>query len=332
MGRSSGRVVLVGLILATTSVTTSSAVADAKCGGQFAERLECLAGRAGLQNGQEVLTRIDARLELPAPGRGGKRDLRLDSHMPALAKGAFRVEVTGERETGAGGTVLLVLAEHRRLSPDSVITPLDEDTVEQLRKAGACREANAKKLCELVGERGRGQVIHGKNLIGAHFAETFTEPAADDSSSPWLWPLALSSLLVLLTFLLVLAVFRPPAVVDTALFDPHPSEYPAPPRPSDHPHAPARPPSPPKSRPRVGRAVAPTGPRRRAVVRTVLHPQGYVEVDHCLHRAVWADPDTVPPAPGDLVHITDPTEREPDVLLAFPPGNGRRTTGDEHAQ
>ncbi|WP_339131160.1 hypothetical protein WJM95_20615 [Streptomyces sp. f51] len=66
-----------------------------------------------------------------------------------------------------------------------------------------------------------------------------------------------------------------------------------------------------------------TGPARAAVVRTELHPQGYVEVDHVLHRAVWAEPDRPPPAPGGLVDVTEAGERDSDVLYAFPPAPGR---------
>ncbi|MEY2246813.1 hypothetical protein AB8A21_28410 [Streptomyces sp. BF23-18] len=65
------------------------------------------------------------------------------------------------------------------------------------------------------------------------------------------------------------------------------------------------------------------GPARPAVVRTELHPQGYVEVDHVLYRAVWAEPGRPPPAPGGLVDVTEAGERDSDVLYAFPPAAGR---------
>ncbi|MGW3913653.1 hypothetical protein ACWEBX_19350 [Streptomyces sp. NPDC005070] len=65
------------------------------------------------------------------------------------------------------------------------------------------------------------------------------------------------------------------------------------------------------------------GPARPAVVRTELHPQGYVEVDHVLYRAVWAEPGRPPPAPGGLVDVTEAGERDSDVLYAFPPTPGR---------
>ncbi|MEU8791086.1 hypothetical protein [Streptomyces sp. NPDC048643] len=65
------------------------------------------------------------------------------------------------------------------------------------------------------------------------------------------------------------------------------------------------------------------GPARSAVVRTELHPQGYVELDHVLHRAVWAEPGRPPPAPGALVDVTDARDQDSDVLYAFPPTTGR---------
>ncbi|MGW3665556.1 hypothetical protein [Streptomyces sp. NPDC005141] len=76
--------------------------------------------------------------------------------------------------------------------------------------------------------------------------------------------------------------------------------------------------------PRHGRRVGNVpGPARSAVVRSELHPQGYVEVDHVLYRAVWAEPGRPPPAPGGLVDVTDARERDSDVLYAFPPTAGR---------
>lgn len=44
-----------------------------------------------------------------------------------------------------------------------------------------------------------------------------------------------------------------------------------------------------------------------AVVRTALHPQGYVEIEHCLRRVRWMDPHTPPPKPGQRVRISDVT-------------------------
>ncbi|MGW0710791.1 hypothetical protein ACWD4G_33380 [Streptomyces sp. NPDC002643] len=66
---------------------------------------------------------------------------------------------------------------------------------------------------------------------------------------------------------------------------------------------------------------------RTAVVRTELHPQGYVEIDRVLRRAVWAEPDRPPPAPGGLVDVAKARERDSDVLYAFPPTAARHAKG-----
>ncbi|MBZ3903474.1 hypothetical protein J8M51_17715 [Streptomyces scabiei] len=84
----------------------------------------------------------------------------------------------------------------------------------------------------------------------------------------------------------------------------------------------------PASAPRHGRQVGPRPAHARtAVVRTELHPQGYVEVDRVLRRAVWAEPGRPPPAPGSLVDVTDARERDSDVLYAFPPTAARHAKG-----
>ena len=73
-------------------------------------------------------------------------------------------------------------------------------------------------------------------------------------------------------------------------------------------------------------AAAPPAPRpaelHRATVATDLHPQGYVEIDECLYRAVWSEPGEPPPDPGEPVEVGLPdvrgAGRDADVLLAFP--------------
>lgn len=80
--------------------------------------------------------------------------------------------------------------------------------------------------------------------------------------------------------------------------------------------------------PQHGRQVGPRPAHARtAVVRTELHPQGYVEVDRVLRRAVWAEPGRPSPAPGSLVDVTDARERDSDVLYAFPPTAARHAKG-----
>ncbi|MFC1401085.1 MULTISPECIES: hypothetical protein [Streptacidiphilus] len=73
-------------------------------------------------------------------------------------------------------------------------------------------------------------------------------------------------------------------------------------------------------------AAAPAVPRpaelHRATVATDLHPQGYVEIDDCLYRAVWSEPGEPAPDPGQPVEVGFPevrgADRDADVLLAFP--------------
>ncbi len=67
---------------------------------------------------------------------------------------------------------------------------------------------------------------------------------------------------------------------------------------------------------------------RTAVVRTELHPQGYVEVDRVLYRAVWAEAGRPPPTPGGLVDVAEAPEGDSDVpLYAFPPTAARHAKG-----
>ncbi|MCZ4121968.1 hypothetical protein [Streptomyces sp. H39-S7] len=70
------------------------------------------------------------------------------------------------------------------------------------------------------------------------------------------------------------------------------------------------------------------GNLRPATVATDLHPQGYVEIDGCLFRAVWSEPAEPPPGAGDPVEVgrPDPQDETHDqhVLLAFPADLRRR--------
>ena len=73
-------------------------------------------------------------------------------------------------------------------------------------------------------------------------------------------------------------------------------------------------------------AASPPVPRpaelHRATVATDLHPQGYVEIDEGLYRAIWSEPGEPPPDPGEPVEVGLPdirgADRDADVLLAFP--------------
>ena len=58
----------------------------------------------------------------------------------------------------------------------------------------------------------------------------------------------------------------------------------------------------------------------RALVRSTLQPEGYVEIASCLRRARWAEPRTEPPAPGQWVHV----EVERGRLVALPSNRPRK--------
>ncbi|MFI9100084.1 hypothetical protein ACIGXA_06140 [Streptomyces fildesensis] len=70
------------------------------------------------------------------------------------------------------------------------------------------------------------------------------------------------------------------------------------------------------------------GNLRRATVATDLHPQGYVEIDECLFRAVWSEPAEPAPGAGEPVDVARPgphdDSHDPHVLLAFPADTRRR--------
>ncbi|MFF3657375.1 hypothetical protein [Streptomyces olivochromogenes] len=161
---------------------------------------------------------------------------------------------------------------------------------------------------------------------------------------------ALCALLVLLLTAFLVLVRRSSRGPASATAAPTPAPTPAAtpaPTPSAEPSAPATPTATaPAPRPRASdepttRLRAAPAPRHRreagegkepartAVVRTELHPQGYVELDHVLYRAVWADPGSPPPLPGGLVDVTDARERDSDVLYAFPTAAGRH---DQHTR
>jgi hypothetical protein len=89
------------------------------------------------------------------------------------------------------------------------------------------------------------------------------------------------------------------------------------------PHAPdgvtdARRPRPSPPTPRRRRPPLPDDPRLatsgRALVRSELRPEGYVELASCLRRVRWGDPRREPPPPGEWVDVRGDHGR----LTAFP--------------
>ncbi|MEU6378336.1 hypothetical protein [Streptomyces sp. NPDC046909] len=282
--------------------------AAAPCKGDFSDSLDCWTQRLGTKP-----VTLPLRGELPLGGTKDERAKIIQSiwdHRQQLS-----VEVPAGVSTGEGGTVLLVLAEQkgRLVDRDAMISRLSPSTREEL--ASVCT-ADRRSLCDdLVGDK-KAKPMNGEVLIQANQAverHAYITGATDtDDTSPygnWLVPGIATLLALLLAALFVLVrrtrVTPAPAAAHRMLDEPTRALRPTTTRTARH------------------RSVTPTGPTHPAVVRTDLHPQGYVEVDRVLYRAVWADPGQAPPPPGSRVDVTDPPEPDSDVLYAFPPAAGR---------
>ncbi|WP_405647921.1 hypothetical protein [Streptomyces sp. NBC_00019] len=308
MRRSLCFTVLLGLLVALVSAAPTHA--DESCDGAFADRLRCWTREI---KEHTVTVTVDQQLPFDGTQRGR-------STVAAAVLGNrhnLEVRVPDGVTTGEGGTALLVLAGHRLVHPKASITRLTPTEVTELEDVGACTKGPGD-LCDLVGP-GSGKQVLGTGLINAQGIAGL--PESEYSLAPsegsglgyedWLL-ITVATLLVLLLIAFYFAVRR----TRTA-----PAAAPAPAaRMADEPTralrtTPAR-----SGRHRSGTPSAATRP---AVVRTDLHPQGYVELDRVLYRAVWADPGQAPPAPGSRVDVTDGPEPDSDVLHAFPPAAGR---------
>ncbi|MCF2532639.1 hypothetical protein [Yinghuangia soli] len=94
--------------------------------------------------------------------------------------------------------------------------------------------------------------------------------------------------------------------------------------------APAVPPVPPSAPRTAYRArKVPGGTRRTATIRTRLHPQGYVELDHCLVRATWAEAEE-PPGVGESVDTV--TDDRGAVWAVRPSSSGAGSRRDQRDQ
>ncbi|SDK39683.1 hypothetical protein [Streptomyces indicus] len=75
-------------------------------------------------------------------------------------------------------------------------------------------------------------------------------------------------------------------------------------------------------------------PRPRAVVRSALHPEGYVEIDRCLYRARWIGGPAAPPPPvGAFVDVRDISGEAgdgPDPVTGIPAPHLLALPGDTH--
>ncbi|WP_327401646.1 hypothetical protein OG194_16700 [Streptomyces sp. NBC_01288] len=278
---------LFGLLIAVIPAGPAAA-ARADCGKNFPTRLGCW--QDALDDGAVVTVTLNKPLGFDAGQKGGQAAVRRDLKN-------LRVQVPAGVHTGQGGSALLILAGRALVDRDARIDRLDDKT---LRELPACVDdlCKALKKSSLTG----GQLIDkkvGVAELGGHRSTDHTRVLL----------IALTAVLLLLLLALLLAVrrSRTPAVAGATETTTETTARlrPVPPAP-----APAS----------YGRQVGPRpDPSRTAVVRTALHPQGYVELDHVLYRAVWAEPDRTPPVPGAYVEVTDAHEPDSDVLYAFPP-------------
>ncbi|WP_234444623.1 hypothetical protein [Streptomyces sp. NRRL F-525] len=288
---------LFGLLIAVIPAGPAAA-AGADCGKNFPTRLGCW--QDALDDGAVVTVTLNKPLGFDAGQKGGEAAVRRDLKN-------LRVQVPAGVHTGQGGTALLVLAGHALVDRDARIDRLDARTLAELPACDGdlCK---ALKNSSFTG----GQLIDKK--VGV--AELGGGRKSTDHTRVLL--LALTAVLLLLLLALLLAVRRSRTPATEISSEETSAETTARLRPV--PPAPA-----PSS---YGRQVGPrTGPSRTAVVRTALHPQGYVELDHVLYRAVWAEPDRTPPVPGAYVEVTDAREADSDVLYAFPPAARHHARG-----
>ena len=291
---------LFGLLIAVIPAGPAAA-ARTDCGKNFPTRLGCW--QDALDDGAVVTVTLNKPLGFDAGQQGGRAAVRRDLKN-------LRVQVPAGVHTGQGGSALLILAGHALVDRDARIDRLDARTLAELPTCDGdlCK---ALKKSSFTG----GQLIDkkvGVGELGGHKSTDHTR----------LLLLALTAVLLLLLLALLLAVrrSRTPAVAGASEARSEETSAETTARLRPVPPAPA-----PSS---YGRQVGPRpGPSRTAVVRTALHPQGYVELDHVLYRAVWAEPDRTPPVPGAYVEVTDAHEPDSDVLYAFPPAARHHARG-----
>ncbi|MFD4627073.1 hypothetical protein [Streptomyces sp. NPDC058475] len=351
MRRSLYFTVLFGTLVALVQAG-APASADAACDQDFAARLRCWSD--GIDKGTVLVT-----LDGAVPFDGTAPDRKAFEKTVWNNRRHLVVEVPARHSTGPGGTALLLLADTGWVAPDATIDPLPKGALPELKAAGACQDKNVSDLCTRLTDG----PLKGNDLTGAapglygplkaysiatHAgpppaspspSRTTTKKAGDpkphtsgmDTTTTIL--AALCVLLLLLLALLLFLIRRSSRAVGTlsrrALAAPGVGAVSG-----GGTAAHTRTPDESTTRlritptPRHGRRVGNVpGPAKAAVVRTELHPQGYVELDHVLYRAVWAEPGRPPPAPGGLVDVTDARERDSDVLYAFPPTTGRHAKG-----
>ncbi|MFD3929481.1 hypothetical protein [Streptomyces sp. NPDC058614] len=300
----------------------AGAAAADTCDESFGVRLKCWSTLA--KDGIVSVT-LDDEVPFDAkdPARGVTERTLRDNRENLV------VEVPAGAKTGGGGTALLLLAGTAWVAEDATIDELPDAARDDLAKLSLCGGTapdDLEKLCDKVA----AGPIKGKDLIEAAdgaYRPPKSYPGSTDGESSFPDPLLIivSALLVVLLAAFVLVIRRSSRAADHALASTGGGTIPtANSRAADEKTTHLRV----EPAPRYGRRVGNVpGPARSAVVRTELHPQGYVELGRVLYRAVWAEPGRPPPAPGQLVDVTDARERDSDVLYAFPPTSGRHAKG-----
>jgi hypothetical protein len=323
--------VLLGLVVPMASAPAGAAEI---CGNaNLGTRLDCLGNLTGRDHGSVVLVYLSRQIPLGS----GFPPADLKKNQSEFGTGPVVVSVPKGQPTGPGGTILLILAGRRLVAPDSVISPLDAGTVRLLKAASVCG-TGSRTICDLVSSK---TAVSGASLIGNHFADDYgtnaDPPAPAGNTAPirrtstprsapakpgsgshggsgtYLWYVLV---VVVLGALAVGVIMRRSSVARSAgaggargarLAGTPPGTTPVErTNPPHRIHQPSAPPAP------------PSGLGRTAVVRTALRPQGYVEIDHCLVRAAWADPGTPPPALGERVAIVRGTGQDADLFFAYP--------------
>lgn len=294
-----------------------SASAEPACpNDRYSERLSCLMKQVAAAKGKRVTTTLPAPLPIdkeiagPADWNKFKQNLEGVDLVVSVPTRDQNGQAQVSQETGRGGTVLLILArkEHRLISPDITVSALGPETLKPLRDAGLCDD-----ICNAVSNNTSPSA---RELIENNLAADIKD--SDDGGPPVLWFLVAFGVgLALLGWLLLMARrgsghSRRPAYATEPTARPErfqPTPTPMHQGRSPEPASPARW----ESR----RIPMPPGPKRTATVRTALHPQGYVELDRCLYRAVWADLVAPPPTLGDDVDVVEGTGKDADILFAF---------------
>jgi hypothetical protein len=320
MGRSLLFSLPLALLIALPPAATSAATSATDCGKNFQTQLDCWREQARQRAGQgKPLT---VTLWQPLQLDDSARAMNLADYQDAFGQYRLAVSIPAGHTSGPGGTVLLILAGRRYVAPDSQVTTLLQQDLAVL--GAVCRD----ELCSVIGPAAAEPTVDGQALLDrrlalplARSAKTKQRPAPAPSPDPspgFSWRTAFLVLLVgLLALLGVVVLLGRGLRLSTGSRSAGPAGR-ARPAGAAVPAGSGEPAGRPLRR-RYGRQVAiPPGPRRTAIVRTDLHPQGYVEVDRCLFRAVWANHQAPAPAPGASIDVVQGVGADADILLALP--------------